>query len=173
MGTPHRGGGFESLGKNAERVVRYIGFDTNDSILKDLRGNSTSFKFLHEEFMRVLEKRAPLLAIYSFQEEDGLVGVQGPNGKVVEDDSSKLEYRYETVLTLPGNHRKLCRLEDSYGRRRFLDAVSTLFGNIKGSPSILGRSTLNTQTHNHINLPFERPFCRQKGCSIETRSILI
>lgn len=156
MGTPHRGGGFGSLGKNAERVVRYLGFDTNDSILKDLRGSSTSFKLVHEEFMRVLEKKAPLLSIYSFQEEDGLVGVQGLNGKVVEDDSSKLGYRYETVASLPGDHREMCQLEDFYGRRRLLDAVSTLLDNIKGSSAVFSDSNLRTQIHSTMNLPFER-----------------
>lgn len=111
MGTPHQGGNYTSLGKAAERVVRCLGFDTNNSILHDLSANGTSLQIIQEEFLRILRKRSPLLRIYSFQEEGGLAGVPGLNGKVVDDSSSKLGYSHETVATLPGNHKEICRLD--------------------------------------------------------------
>jgi hypothetical protein len=82
MGTPHRGGNYSSLGKALETVVRKVGFDTNSSILRQLNENNETLKMLHEEFMRLLERRAPSLTIYSFQEAKGLAGVQGLNSKV-------------------------------------------------------------------------------------------
>jgi hypothetical protein len=109
MGTPHRGGNYGSLGKTAERVVRYLSFDTNNSILRDLQGNSTAFEIINDEFLRMLHNRSPPITIYSFQESLGLAGIRGLSEKVVDDESSKLGYRFETVATLSGNHMEMCR----------------------------------------------------------------
>ncbi|KAI9770851.1 MAG: hypothetical protein M1839_003014 [Geoglossum umbratile] len=81
MGTPHRGGNYNSLGKALETLVRKAGFDTNNSILRQLDENNEMLNMIQEEFMRVLENRAPSLTIYSFQEAKGLAGVQGLNSK--------------------------------------------------------------------------------------------
>jgi hypothetical protein len=81
MGTPHRGGNYNSLGKALETLVRKAGFDTNNSILRQLDENNEMLIMIQEEFMRVLENRAPSLTIYSFQEAKGLAGVQGLNSK--------------------------------------------------------------------------------------------
>jgi hypothetical protein len=81
MGTPHRGGNYNSLGKALETLVRKVGFDTNNSILRQLDENNEMLNMIQEEFMRVLKNRAPSLTIYSFQEAKGLAGVQGLNSK--------------------------------------------------------------------------------------------
>jgi hypothetical protein len=82
MGTPHRGGNYSSLGKALETMVRKVGFDTNNSILRQLNAKSEVLNLIQEEFMRILENRAPSLTIHSFQEAKGLAGVQGLNAKV-------------------------------------------------------------------------------------------
>ncbi|KAI1390068.1 P-loop containing nucleoside triphosphate hydrolase protein [Hypoxylon trugodes] len=115
MGTPHRGGSYGPLGKATERIVRYFGFDTNSSILHDLVGNGTSLQIIQEEFLMILERRSSTLPVYSFQEENGLAGVRGLNGKVVNDISSKLGYRYEIVAKLPGNHKRIARPDKAPG----------------------------------------------------------
>ncbi|KAI1465515.1 uncharacterized protein F4812DRAFT_439075 [Daldinia caldariorum] len=153
LGTPHQGGGYGSLGRAAERVARYVGFDTNNSILRDLTGNGTSLQIIQEEFLMILKKRSPALPIYSFQEEEGLDLSWGLKGKVVDDSSSKLGYDYETVATLPGNHKQIARIEEAYNRLK--DAVGSYVESIKSS----ARVNLIKQ------LPYERDSCflgRQK-----------
>jgi len=81
MGTPHRGGNYNTLGMAIESLVRKVGFDTNNAILRQLHEGSTILNMIQEEFMRVLEKRAPSLVVYSFQEAKALTGVQGLNSK--------------------------------------------------------------------------------------------
>lgn len=135
LGTPHRGGNYGSLGKTAERVVRYLGFDTNDSILRDLQSNSTAFELINDEFLRVL--RAPVyheesfrpVTIYTFQESTGLAGVRGLNGKVVDDASSKLGFNQEVVASLSGNHMDMCRNLNEGGAdyERMKNAIETCF----------------------------------------------
>lgn len=158
MGTPHRGGSYGSLGAIAERAVRCLGFDTNDSILRDLRGNSSDFEIIHEEFLRILHKRAPLLTIYSFQEEEGLAGMPGFQGKVVDDVSSRLGYCYETVATLPENHREMCRFDIHFGYSdpgywRLQIAVGSYIGNVEGSSKLSGGLGGAEPV---FHLPFER-----------------
>jgi hypothetical protein len=84
MGTPHRGGNYGSIGKAAESIVRHIGFDTNNNILKELREDSQILSLVQEEFQRILDNSAPFMTVYSFQESTGLAGVQGLNAKVSE-----------------------------------------------------------------------------------------
>jgi hypothetical protein len=82
LGTPHRGGNYGSMGKAVESVVKHLGFDTNDAILKELAENGVLLGLIQEEFLRILEKKAPSLVVYSFQEAKGLYGIQGLNKKV-------------------------------------------------------------------------------------------
>jgi hypothetical protein len=98
------------------------------------------------------------LPIYSFQEEDGLAAVQGLTGKVVDDDSSKLGYCYETVATLPGNHKEMCRFDvyswcNNPGYDRLFLAISTYINNIKVS-SKLGNGL--SEAGPVVQLPFGR-----------------
>jgi hypothetical protein len=82
MGTPHRGGNYGSLGKAVERAVKHLGFDTNDAVLRELHENSQVLEIVHEEFMRLLERRSPFLTVYTFLEAKGLTGLQGFSAKV-------------------------------------------------------------------------------------------
>lgn len=82
LGTPHRGGNYGTLGKAVESIVKRLGFDTYGEILRELDQNGPVLSLLQEEFLRVLEKKGPSLAIYSFQEGHGLARIQGLHKKV-------------------------------------------------------------------------------------------
>ncbi|KAH8588285.1 P-loop containing nucleoside triphosphate hydrolase protein [Bisporella sp. PMI_857] len=154
LGTPHRGGNYGSLGKAAERVVRHLGFDTNNLILRDLQSNSTAFEIINDEFLRMLHNRSPPITIYSFQESSGLAGVCGLKEKVVDDESSKLGHRFETVATLSGNHMDMCRGLNYYGPDyfRLKSAIEVCFAVAEESGP---RATPLPKTPVY-KLPFER-----------------
>jgi hypothetical protein len=91
MGTPHHGGNYGSLGKAVESVVKHLGFDTNDAVLRELHENSQVLEIVHEEFIRLLDKRSPFLTVYTFVEAKGLTGLKGFNAKVRLDISHLIE----------------------------------------------------------------------------------
>lgn len=82
FGTPHRGGGgdYADWGLVASRIARAMGFDANDTVLRNLRVDSEILGLLRQEFSKMLLNKA--FQIDTFQEEKGFMGVRGLTGKV-------------------------------------------------------------------------------------------
>lgn len=80
MGTPHRGSHYASWGVMAWNIAVASGFDANDSILRDLKVESTILDILRTEFGEMLKEKT--FEIQTFQESKGLKGVRGLTGKV-------------------------------------------------------------------------------------------
>jgi nicotinic acid phosphoribosyltransferase len=74
FGTPHRGSSYAEVGITAQQIAKAIGFDANDSLLRNLRPDGEHLEMLREEFASMLDERA--FKVYSFQEGQGLKGTR-------------------------------------------------------------------------------------------------
>jgi len=70
---------------------------------------------------------------------------------VVEDESSRLDYRYEILVTIDANHREMCRFSDEWdqGYRRVQRAIQHYVDRINIASSVAKSLRL-------IRLPFTR-----------------
>lgn len=68
MGSPHRSGSCGSLGEVVEKMLKKLDFEANEDIFHDLRENGQALNFIQEEFVGLLESRAPFLTVYSLLE---------------------------------------------------------------------------------------------------------
>ncbi|KAF8245685.1 hypothetical protein K440DRAFT_603397, partial [Wilcoxina mikolae CBS 423.85] len=108
LGTPHRGSKFASLGEIARRVAAAVLLvDTKNPLLQKLQVNNSSLNLLQRDFSVMLKDST--FGIHSFQEAQGLSGVSGLNGKVVEDESSAIGDAAEYTVTINANHMDMCR----------------------------------------------------------------
>ena len=86
FGTPHRGSEVASWGRLFKNIAQAAQIDANGSILTDLDPKSGSSKLeeLRLDFDDVLRdsQRAEELRVFSFQEEQGMTGVNLLGGKV-------------------------------------------------------------------------------------------
>jgi len=80
FGTPHRGGSYVNLGLTVQKLAACAGFDTNSTLLRNLKFDSSVAKLLREEFAKVLDEQR--LKIFTFQEAVGLSGFGPLSGKV-------------------------------------------------------------------------------------------
>lgn len=86
FGTPHRGSDLAGWGRLLSNITQAAQMDTNTSILKDLdpEGGSSKLEELMLDFDDVLRdsQRAKQLHVFSFQEEEGMTGVNLLGNKV-------------------------------------------------------------------------------------------
>ena len=86
FGTPHRGSDLAGWARLLSTVAQAAQMDTNDAILIDLDPKSGSSKLeeLRLDFDDVLndDQRAQKLRVFSFQEEEGMTGVNLLGNKV-------------------------------------------------------------------------------------------
>jgi triacylglycerol esterase/lipase EstA (alpha/beta hydrolase family) len=80
MGTPHRGSPYAPWGVIAQNIAVAAGFDANDRIVRALRVDSSILELLREDFAKMLDEN--MFDVFTFQEANGLKGVQGLNDKV-------------------------------------------------------------------------------------------
>ena len=83
FGTPHRGSGDASMGLVLAGIAKFLQFDVNKSILRDLdpRSGTTTLSSILEDFNSlVLQKK---IEVYTFQESAGKSGFGRFNGKVI------------------------------------------------------------------------------------------
>ncbi|KAF5005542.1 hypothetical protein FDECE_8035 [Fusarium decemcellulare] len=107
LGTRHRGSSYAELGLVAQRLVKVVGFDASDELLRNLKPDGSYIELLREEFSKMLEARS--FKVYSFQEGMGYKGVQGLSRKVVDDASSSLDHPSERRDFINANHITMCR----------------------------------------------------------------
>jgi hypothetical protein len=70
---------------------------------------------------------------------------------VVEDESSKLDYRYEILVTIDANHREMCRFPENYdaGYRRVENAIQHYVDRINVASRV-------AESISQLELPFPR-----------------
>ena len=79
FGTPHRGSSYAGWGVIAANIVRAVGLDANDSLVRNLEIQSEKLEGLREGFSQMLAERS--FHVYTFQEALGFHGVRGLTGK--------------------------------------------------------------------------------------------
>jgi hypothetical protein len=84
LGTPHRGTEWHRTASTIEYIVRAAGFDTNPKNLKALSIDSGELNIVHENFMRLLNRRDRHFEVRTFQETQGISRFRylGLNSKV-------------------------------------------------------------------------------------------
>ncbi|KAI1822513.1 hypothetical protein F4861DRAFT_385871 [Xylaria intraflava] len=111
LGTPHRGSATAGWGVVASNLANLALHDSNKQIVRTLEPNSEVLDDIRFEFVKIMQKYR--IKVHSFQEAKAITGVKGLHGKVVEDDSSKMDLPpLETVETIDANHMEMVRCED-------------------------------------------------------------
>ncbi|PLB54716.1 hypothetical protein P170DRAFT_505433 [Aspergillus steynii IBT 23096] len=109
-GTPHRESEAASWGRLAHNLVAVALKDLNPNLLRDLEVDSQMLEIIHNDFRKILH--AGRIRVHTFQEAQGLTVVPGLNGKVVDNLSSRIDYKLETVETINANHRDMVRFKN-------------------------------------------------------------
>ena len=86
FGTPHRGSNIASWGRLLSSIAQAAQMDTHDGILIDLdpKSHSSKLRELNLDFDDILcdSRKARQLRVFSFQEAQGMTGVNLLGGKV-------------------------------------------------------------------------------------------
>ncbi|KAH0566263.1 hypothetical protein GP486_000338 [Trichoglossum hirsutum] len=119
LGTPHRGSTHAHWVQLAFNLTQLVFQDSNKEILNTLKVNDEVLDNIHEEFKNIAFEGG--IKIHSFQEAQGISGIKGLDGKVVDDFSSKLDLprNLETVESIDANHVQMARYcsKDDQGYR--------------------------------------------------------
>ncbi|KAI1647572.1 uncharacterized protein F4817DRAFT_103194 [Daldinia loculata] len=109
LGTPHRGTPAAAWGTIASNLAALALHDSNKKIVRTLQVNSEVLDNIHFQFKNKVSEKG--IMIHSFQEARGISGVKGLEGKVVNDDSSKVDLpeTLEVVETLDADHMQMAR----------------------------------------------------------------
>ncbi|KAF7529454.1 hypothetical protein G7054_g9838 [Neopestalotiopsis clavispora] len=126
LGTPHRGSSFAGWGAIASNLASLALQDSNKKVLKTLEVNGEVLDNIQGEFQKILQGGD--IRVHSFQEAQGISGVKGFSGKVVDDFSSKigLAMPFETVESIDANHMQMARC-----RTRMDPQYRAIFGVLK------------------------------------------
>lgn len=111
FGTPHRGSSYTEIGITAQKIIKAIGFDGNDALLRNLRADGEHLEMLREEFASMLDERT--FKVYSFQEGQGYKGTHALSRKIVDDASSSLDHPVERKDFINANHVMMCKFRNS------------------------------------------------------------
>ena len=138
LGTPHRGSSKAPWGTLLANIATITLQDMDKRVLRALEKNSEILENIQRAFRRILDDHK--LQIQSFQEERGISGIKGISGKVVEDDSSKMESSYETVQTIDANHMEMARYEtrDDDGYNKVLGALKIFLKTLETGEVTIG-----------------------------------
>ncbi|KAI9697405.1 MAG: hypothetical protein M1836_004683 [Candelina mexicana] len=146
LGTPHQGAAIAGWGEIVRNVAAVSLIDSNKHILGSLEPDSEILDNIQSEFMSMLHTDG--FKVHSFQEAQGVSGVKGVHGKVVNDFSSKLgNPAYEVVESIDANHMRMARFtgpQDS-GYRRVSRALQDFVGEIQQQSSYTSFPRLSTE----------------------------
>ncbi|KAH8428454.1 uncharacterized protein LDX57_006153 [Aspergillus melleus] len=67
-------------------------------------------EYIHHNFRKIL--REGRIRIHTFQEGQGLRGIKGFTGKVVDDFSARVDYKLEPVETIDAGHLNMVRFKN-------------------------------------------------------------
>ncbi|KAI9716824.1 MAG: hypothetical protein M1812_005164 [Candelaria pacifica] len=136
LGTPHQGAAIAGWGEIVRNVAAVSLMDSNKRILSSLEPDSEILDNIQFEFMSMLYTDG--LKVHSFQEAQGVSGVKGVHGKVVNDFSSKLgNPAYEVVESIDANHMTMARFTgpQDTGYRRVSRALQDFVEDIQQQSS--------------------------------------
>ncbi|KAI9035332.1 esterase/lipase family protein [Aspergillus affinis] len=109
-GTPHRVSEAGAWGKVARNLVAAALRDSNPILVRDLEVDCRMLECIHLNFRKILLEGR--IRIHTFQEGQGLKGVKGFTGKVVDDFSARVDYKPETVETIDAGHLNMVRFKN-------------------------------------------------------------
>ncbi|KAF5013630.1 hypothetical protein FDECE_391 [Fusarium decemcellulare] len=137
MGTPHCGSQLARRSATVTKILKLVGQQINESIIEGLQPKNEVFSSIDENFKAiVLEEN---IRIHSFYEARGMPGIKSGIGKVVDDESSKLDLPpdIETIESINADHSQMTKFtsRNNEGYRavlsvlkRFVEAeLSTVF----------------------------------------------
>lgn len=75
LGTPHRGSDKAGIAEVVRKIVSVSGFDTTDHHLRALQINSPELERIHEQFIKLYDRRERHFKVLTFQEGKGIVGI--------------------------------------------------------------------------------------------------
>ncbi|KAL0632587.1 hypothetical protein Q9L58_008518 [Maublancomyces gigas] len=107
LGCPHRGSSAAEWGVIAGNIARLGGLSPNTDLLRSLGTDSQALSLLSLDFSRFMRDRS--FKVHSFREEQGMTGIAGIIGKVVEDASSIIGDAEEGKEGINANHRDMGR----------------------------------------------------------------
>jgi hypothetical protein len=98
---PQVDGSNTSLPEAVTRVLRADGVDNIQALVDDFRTNLGTIRQLHEDFLLFSEERAPMLKIWTIQEQSRrwVDGALVTEPTTLEDDVIDLKHRYESFET--------------------------------------------------------------------------
>lgn len=136
MGTPHRGSQYAPWGILARNIVKAVGFDTNDRLIRDLKVDSAILDLLAEDFSKILNENQ--ITAFTFLEAQGPKGFRGLNHKIVEDVSASLNHARERKDVINANHMEMCRFSDANdnGYRKVKAVVEKCLDSIVASDTL-------------------------------------
>ncbi|OTA68365.1 hypothetical protein K449DRAFT_143998 [Hypoxylon sp. EC38] len=107
LGTPHTGSDYAAWGEIGRHFIK-LAFDTNPTILKNLKVNGEPLKQLEKNFDRLIHERT--FWIYTFTEAKGYSPMPFLRSKVVDENYNKISDpgRVRT-FTINANHVGMCR----------------------------------------------------------------
>ncbi|KEZ46230.1 hypothetical protein SAPIO_CDS1119 [Scedosporium apiospermum] len=128
LGTPHRGSDLAEWGLMLKAAANAILFDTNRSILRQLKVDSVILDRLIDDFARVYEQSK--FDVYTFREgkrlDIGLITMD----KVVRDSSARIGYGREQIDMINADHRHMCRFS-GFKDNGYLKVFNALSKSIK------------------------------------------
>ena len=127
LGTPHRGSNSADWGIVLADITKVALQSPNVKLLRGLQTGSEILDRIHARFMELLVK--PDFQVHSFQEDRGMFGILGINGKVVGSTSSKIGISFEIVETLSADHMGMARFKNQ-NDPNYLKVVTALKGHI-------------------------------------------
>ncbi|KAJ3534742.1 hypothetical protein NM208_g7416 [Fusarium decemcellulare] len=109
MGTPHCGSQLAKRSATVTKILKLVGQQINESIIQGLQPKSEVFSSIDENFRTiVLEEN---IRIHSFYEARGMSGIKSAIGKVVDDESSRLNLPQdiETTESINADHSQMTK----------------------------------------------------------------
>ncbi|KAL8962363.1 MAG: hypothetical protein Q9193_001220 [Seirophora villosa] len=113
LGTPHRGSTSASLGKIAFDITKAATRRPNTRLLQGLERNSETLDQVGDTFAQTMLRSSRKLRISSFREEKETRKYLFWNTLVVDADSAKIGDGHEEVGSIPANHSRMTKFDDS------------------------------------------------------------